>query len=1482
MNELMEQYILTYEADYEDRILDDDGNEKFRINLWSLDKESNPWLIRIEDFPIFIWVELPSIVNGVPFEWNSLQASKVYAYICKVMDDKKPIEHTFAFKQKLYYYQGDKVYPMMMLKFDTLEAMNYCKNLLSKPRNIYGLGSLNFNVYEAHIDPIRKFMTVIDANFCSWLKVTGEEIPFESHKRISTKGTVEKPMREMIVSYRNITPVNSKECESWFVNPRIVSFDIETYTNNHKAMPNSLNSLHVCNIISCIYYEIGKPESRKKYVYVLGDSDPVEGAEVICVNTEIELIKRFSKLIIDLDPEIISGYNIFAYDYPYLENRLKTKMEDWPSMGRLLNKNTEMSTMKWKSGAYGYQVINILQMSGRMSADLLPIIKRDYKLDKYSLDFVSKTFIGREKHDVKPVDMFIAYEHQKFVYDKIKEYLLEKDGKNYKFSEILEALNKYVAEDTKAKHEVSAADKISAAKLYDRYIMARKEITRIVAYCIQDSDLVVDLFDKLNVWLGLNALSSVVGVTIMQLFTRGQQIRCLSQVFDKCFKKGIILDKRIKDKVFYNGGLVQHPIVGMHTGVVCLDFASLYPSIMRAYNICFTTLVAPELFDKIENEKVATIEVEQEEPADGGKFMKNNDADAIDTDFAADEDDGEDEKEPSKTVFKTYKYKWVNKATRYGVLPEIQDHLVGSRNIIKKELAALEDELEDCTDPKRLAEIKLLLVLKDKYSNALKVSANSLYGFLGAQEGGVLSLIEAAMCITSTGRKLINEVNHHVITRHNGTIVYGDSVTGDTSIFIKDGDSPGTIRFDEFYERENFAAETYHLTKECIDISSKNIMVWTEKGFTRINKIIRHKINNDKKMYRILTHTGIVDVTEDHSLVLKDGTECSPNNVTIGTELLHNNNQHTVLNEIYSDITEDEAWVMGFFLADGSCDNYECPSGKKSSWAINKADMDLLNEAKNKCPFNTKILDTLESSGVYKLVINGENIIKIVTRYREMFYNEHREKKVPDCILNAPINIVKSFWDGFYAGDGDKDKKGFCRFDQKGKQVCSGLYLLARKLGYNVSINERASKPDIFRLTMTNKTQRKNPDAIKVIRELKFDKDIYVYDLETENHHFAVGPGALVVHNTDSSMVDLHIPNMKDAYAAGLALAEEISGSPEKKLSDGTIVPAKEGLFPPPLKIEFEKLMKMLSIKKKKYAALLYDKNGEFVREKNKDGSLGELKILKRGIIVARRDTAKIVHNTYNKLLHMILTGEPVHRGYELVMNTLENLVNDRMSARENLSIIRSLGDNYKSDSYFMKVFGDELVRVGKPANPSDRLEYVIVKTAAEEAGEKDVKLGLKMRLIDMYEDSLGLKSNKDIKIKEDFDESLILSEDDPLNKAEDSIAMYPPEKIDYEYYIGHIMMASLDQLFTIGYMKELEPFKDIGYKPQFCRRKPVSLYPENIGKKDQKDGGPIAIIVKMIEDYKVKGYKVDDLKPYFTQIKEYYMSVLMQTNNNE
>ena len=1414
---------MPYDVTIMDKVLNDViDKENVEIRLWALDKENKPWLARINNFFTYCYLELPSIVNGYQYEWNISRASEIVKYVKKVLDENQPFNWDFHMKQKLYYYQGERKFPMIRLEFRTIEAVNHCKNFFNKPRNIYGFGNIFMNVLEANIDVIRKFFTNRDCNMCSWLRLKGEEIPFESDRRISTQGTLEKPMREIIVSYTQVFQETSKESESWFTFPRILAFDIETYTDNHKAMPNSLTANHVSNAISCIYYEVGKLDSRKKFVFVLGDSLPVESeaggapVKVVCVDSETKMIDAFADLIIELDPEIISGYNIFAYDYPYLDIRIKTKFRDWKQMGRIMNKSTEMSSMKWKSGAYGYNEINILEMDGRISVDMLPIIKRDYRLDKYSLDFVSKQFIGREKHDVQPVDMFLAYEHQTFVFEKVREFLME----HSEIANVSKLSNLILFDELKnCQISESKSDILELkTKLIKRYEMARNEWSKVIAYCVQDSDLVVDLFDKLNVWIGLNALSSVVGVTIVQLFTRGQQVRCLAQVYDKCYKKDVVLDKRFKDKVFYEGGFVFEPKPGLYDGVVCLDFASLYPSIMRAYNICFTTLVSPDLFDSIGDDKSVTIEVQQEEPENVAEALKRMGSYEDSPDFfmseprlsdAKNDDDSDDEDKPSGKVFRTYKYKWVNKATRYGILPEIQDHLVGSRNKIKKELAALEDEEETCTDPKRLAEVKILLVLKDKYSNALKVSANSLYGFLGAQNGGVLPLIEAAMCITCTGRRLIGQVNTFIETKYHGDVVYGDSVTYDTPVLVRRkhdllnpiedidvisnslnildlNSSYSTYRvewttFNELMSSNVWDKSTKYKDGKEILYLNKHYMgleVWSDKKWTPVTRIIRHKVN--KTIYEIKTKSGLVRCTADHSLIRSNGTEVRPRDVKIGDELLH------------------------------------------------------------------KHLPDLSN-----ISLHNENIEEIdynqLNRYVRQ-YIEH--KKVDDNLLFSNINIKAKFLE---------EVSKYESFNM--------LY------DYNTDSAKFYHIMNNFVEEFYDKNDNAKMNNIVDIYQYPYDSEYsntYVYDLETENHHFAAGVGRMIVHNTDSSMVDLHIPDFKEAYAMGLRLADEISGTPEKKLPDGTIIPAQIGLFPPPLKIEFEKCLRILCIKKKKYAGLFIGRDGEFVREKNKDGTLGPLKILKRGIIVARRDTAKIVHKTYNKLLLMTLTKQPIFDSFNLIMSTLEDLVNDRLPIRENLSVIRALGANYKSAGYFMKVFGDELVRVGKPANPSDRLEYVIVKTKVEEDNEKEkVPLGLKMRLIDMYEDSMGLRTDdntKDLnKENKSVDKSLILCNDDPLNHEKESVAIYPQEKIDYEYYIGHIIQASLDQLFSIGYMKTLEKFKDIGYTPQFCRMKSVSMIE------------PINMVVKMLDDYRKGGYKIEQTKTLITQVKEYYGSLLKE-----
>ena len=370
-------------------------------------------------------------------------------------------------------------------------------------------------------------------------------------------------------------------------------------------------------------------------------------------------------------------------------------------------------------------------------------------------------------------------------------------------------------------------------------------------------------------------------------------------------------------------------------------------------------------------------------------------------------------------------------------------------------------------------------------------------------------------CTTYMGRTNIEIVAKTIQEKYKGELVYGDSVTGDTPILCRINNKIVYRTIDNLPHSgwNKYKDEKEDAVPDCIE-------VWTEKGFTKIKKIIRHKTS--KELFRVLTHTGIVDVTEDHGLLDLDANKISPKDIKVGSTLLTSDLPNDDSEYTFTGINEDLAFVMGLFYADGSCG---C-EGKVSTWALNNADRKLLercetilnNSEKDSYyefeELSFKILETMESSSVLKLVAVGKDIASFVKIWRELFYDKEKYKKVPDEILWSSKEVRQSFLDGYYAGDGDKDKNGYYRFDNKGKIGASGLYFLASSLGYNVSINIRKDKPDIYRLTCTKSPQRKKENVVKKIESLG-NTEQYVYDLETESHHFSAGIGKLIVHNTD-------------------------------------------------------------------------------------------------------------------------------------------------------------------------------------------------------------------------------------------------------------------------------------------------------------------------------------------------------------------------------
>lgn len=738
------------------------------IRSFCLDKNSESVLLRIHNYSNYVFLSMPLCkANGLPYSWNKSKMSDVYNDIHKrCREDLKPLGFEFKRNRKLYYWDNCKLYPMMKIYFRSVAGTNALRDMLRKPFRTSDYGFFNLPVHENEVSIVRKFLTNQNLKFSDWLEATGELVPDDEK--------ISKCKREYIINkWKTTTPISYDVCKDWVVYPKIMAFDIECYSQNSKVMPRKELTTDVSWMISCIVQRLGDKSTRKRYGIVLGECNDIpEGkfsnCEIIRVKNgdEIEMIKEFAKLINKEDPEIITGYNIMSFDYPYLNHRLKRCGEIWKTCGRIEREKTVYNEFTWQSSGYGHNKVGFLTMPGRISLDLLPIVKRDFsRFDQYTLNFVSNYFGIGKKNDVSPQEMFKIYENMRDAQIKFEllykeEYELDVDvnydSKNKSYYELLLEKNFTSEEFDEARKD---------------YEEAKEDVTKVLEYCIQDSELVVDLFEKINVWVGSVELSNIVGVTIFELTTKGQQVRCISQLFDLCAKQHprIVLIINPASGLHFNGGSVGKPIPGVYDNCLCFDFASLYPSIIQAYNICYTTLVHPD--DKsVRDEDCHIIEFDQEEPIDGvfGQY------DAPDHVLECDKYqlfiDGEEKKK--KTVTKHYRMRFYKH--KEGVLPALVRNLVSERRATQK----IQEQYEN-TNP-------FLYMVLEKKQLALKVSGNSFFGFLGVSKNGKAPLIEAAMSITAMGRALIGRVNSYLTDKYDAKVVYGDTDSSMIDLGIKD------------------------------------------------------------------------------------------------------------------------------------------------------------------------------------------------------------------------------------------------------------------------------------------------------------------------------------------------------------------------------------------------------------------------------------------------------------------------------------------------------------------------------------------------------------------------------------------------------------------------------------------------------------------------------------------------------------------------
>lgn len=537
-------------------------------------------------------------------------------------------------------------------------------------------------------------------------------------------------------------------------------------------------------------------------------------------------------------------------------------------------------------------------------------------------------------------------------------------------------------------------------------------------------------------------------------------------------------------------------------------------------------------------------------------------------------------------------------------------------------------------------------------------------------------------------------------------VVYGDSVTGDTPLLLKKNDLVYIETISSIFDESNHQEypgfkifdKTVRLEKE---YSTSDYQIWTDVGWVNIKRVIRHKC--DKKIYNILTHTGYVSVTEDHSLINESGNIIKPNECNLDTCLLTKYPDEFTSN--YSGISVDKAYIYGFFYADGSCDKYEC------SWALNNSDLDLLYKLKDIMvrvyPELTPVIyDTIKSSGVYKLTVKNQKVL--VEEFRSKFYSSDRLKRIPTEILNSNVDIITSFFLGYWAADGcRKDKEAIgTRFDNKGQIGTAGLYYLMKRIGYNVSINTRDDKSNIYTLTLTNGEQRKTSNRIKKIQ--KNEKlTQYVYDVETECGRFAAGIGDIITKNTDSVFLkfkynrDDFEKNRSDTFRLATVCGDNLTEDIFKR---------------PPIELEFEKVFHpFVLLTKKRYIANKYENPKDPFQLKCVDA---------KGIALTRRDYCPMVKKCYKQVIDTILndktsTGELEMKNdgskdsVELSTDVYKKFIDDIFNYKikiDDLVVSAMLASSYKTRPVHVQL-AERLKQRKEEVQVGDRIPYIYIES---------------------------------------------------------------------------------------------------------------------------------------------------------------------------
>lgn len=437
-----------------------------------------------------------------------------------------------------------------------------------------------------------------------------------------------------------------------------------------------------------------RADLRTGLIIVAGDDINVDRLglshlAVEVVEDELELFNTLIDLVRAFDPEIIVGWEIHSSSWGYIIERA-SKEYDFdlvPQIGRAIVHNTGRAG--GKSDNYAYTQSSALRITGRHTLNLWRLMKGELTLNLYTLENVCYHLLHRRI--------------PKFSHQTLTQWF--KSGR---------------------------AELIRKALLY--YI----DMVELELEIIAESEFVMRTAE----------FARIYGIDFFSVISRGSQFKVESIMLRIAKPENFVLISPSRAQVGKQNAaeclpLIMEPQSAFYKGpLIVLDFQSLYPSIMIAYNLCYSTCLG-----RVSGFKgTSKFGVTEYSPPKGLLSLLRDDVNISSNGLL-----------------------FVKPSVRKSLLAKMLSEILDTRVMVKGSMKGTKAD-------------KSFQRIQNARQLSLKLLANVTYGYTSASFSGRMPCVEIADAIVQTGRETLEKAMDLI----NGTEEWGAQVVyGDTdSLFV--------------------------------------------------------------------------------------------------------------------------------------------------------------------------------------------------------------------------------------------------------------------------------------------------------------------------------------------------------------------------------------------------------------------------------------------------------------------------------------------------------------------------------------------------------------------------------------------------------------------------------------------------------------------------------------------------------------------------